>query len=116
MMDRRQRSSRRIVPPRLDDAQRQRLHELLTDPDTWVLRPSWERYLIRGDRAALIRTNELNTDHVVAALAWIRQQRHAIYRALEGGDIAPEGWIEQWPLVARLLELAPEATPPVATR
>lgn len=116
MTDTRQRSSRRIVPPRLDDAQRQRLRELFMDPDTWVLRPSWERYLIKGDRAALVRTNDLNTDHVVAALAWVRQQRHAIYRQLEGGAIAPDGWIESLPLTARLLELSPPDVPAITRR
>jgi 2-alkyl-3-oxoalkanoate reductase len=114
--DSRRRSSRRIIPQRLSVAQRERLRYLLADPDTWVLRPGWEAYLLRGDHAALERTDLLNTDHRVAALAWLRQQRHALYRALEGGDVAPDGWLESLPIVARLLELAPDGVRDVAER
>lgn len=116
MTQRRQRSSRRIVPNRLDDAQLQRLRHLLEDPDTWVLRPGWESYLLHGNRNALVRTDTLNDDHLVAAVAWLRQQRHALYRALEGGEVAPDGWLESLPQVARLLELSSAQLPPVATR
>ena len=98
-------SSRRAVPARLTDAQRERLRFLLNDPDTWVLRPAWERFLLQGDHATLVATDELSADHRTAALAWLRQQRHALHRALEGDAVAPDGWLEQLPLVARLLAL-----------
>ena len=96
-------SSRRRVPSRLDAAQQERLRFLLEDPDTWVLRPGWEPYLLTGDHARLIRTDELTRDHRVAAIEWLRQQRHALYRVLEGGDRAPAGWLESFPLYQRLL-------------
>lgn len=98
-------ASRRTVPTRLTEEQRDRLHFLLHDPDTWVLRPGWERFLLHGDHATLVRTDTLSSDHRAAALAWLRQQRHALHRALEGGEVAPDGWLESLPLVARLLEL-----------
>jgi hypothetical protein len=98
-------SSRRAVPARLTDEQRERLRFLLDDPDTWVLRLGWERFLLQGDHATLVATDELGPDHRTAALAWLRQQRHALHRALEGDPIAPDGWLEQLPLVARLLAL-----------
>lgn len=102
-------SSRRAVPERLTDAQRDRLRFLLDDPDTWVLRPGWERFLLHGDHASLVATDDLSADHRTAALAWLRQQRHALHRALEGGSIAPAGWLEGLPLVARLLALDEQA-------
>jgi hypothetical protein len=98
-------SSRRTVPARLTDEQRERLRFLLDDPDTWVLRPGWERFLLHGDHATLQATDDLSADHRTAALAWLRQQRHALYRALEGDPVAPDGWLESLPLVARLLSL-----------
>ena len=107
-------SSRRAVPAHLTDAQRDRLRFLLHDPDTWVLRPGWERFLLHGEYATLIATDSLSADHRIAALAWLRQQRHALHRALEGSETAPDGWLEQLPLVVRLLELmgppAPKTT------
>jgi hypothetical protein len=96
--------SRRAVPHRLTDEQRARLRSLLDDPDTWVLRPGWEPYLLRGDEGTLVPTDSLNNDHRVASIAWLRQQRHALHRALEGGDVAPEGWLEALPLYRRLVE------------
>lgn len=98
-------SSRRTVPTRLTSQQRERLCFLLDDPDTWVLRPGWERFLLQGDHATLVRTDSLSADHRTAALAWLRQQRHALYRAVTGELVAPEGWLEELPLVARLIEL-----------
>jgi hypothetical protein len=96
--------SRRVVPDRLDAAQRERLRGLLEDPDTWVLRPTWERYVLHGDDALLVRPEDLTRDHRIAALAWLRQQRHRLYHALEGGRIAPDGWLESLPLVQRFEE------------
>jgi hypothetical protein len=98
-------SSRRTVPLRLTDEQRDRLAFLLEDPDTWVLRPGWERFLLHGEHVRLVETDSLSADHRTAALAWLRQQRHALHRALTGEPIAPDGWLEGLPLVARLLEL-----------
>jgi hypothetical protein len=95
-----------MVPPRLSDEQRARLRWLLDDPDQWVLRTGWERFLLEGDRSALVTTDALTADQRVAALEWLRQQRHALYRALEADDdvraVAPAGWLEGFGLYARL--------------
>ncbi len=96
--------SRRSVPRNLTEPQRERLRELLDDPDTWVLRPSWLRFLLDGDEGSLVETDDLNADERSAALAWLKQQRHALYRALEGGERAPEGWLEALPLYRRLTQ------------
>lgn len=99
---------RRAVPARLDDEQRRRLRWLLDDPNSWVLRANWERYLATGENALIITTDKLTRDQRNAALAWLRQQRHALHRALEGGDRAPEGWLERFPMYQELIrELAP---------
>lgn len=94
--------SRRAVPLRLTDEQRGRLRSLLDDPDTWVLRPGWEPYLLRGDEGTLVDPESLSNDHRIASIAWLRQQRHALHRALEGGEVAPDGWLESLPLYRRL--------------
>jgi hypothetical protein len=92
----------RTVPQRLTDEQRRRLRWLLDDPELWVLRTGWHRFLLDDDRTALVSTDQLTADQRVAALAWLRQQRHSLYRALEGGPIAPDGWLEAFGLYQRL--------------
>ncbi|MCC5947441.1 MAG: hypothetical protein JJT89_03205 [Nitriliruptoraceae bacterium] len=99
--------SRRAVPRRLDEDQRARLEELLQDPDTWVLRGSWEAFLRDGEPGTLVRPTDLSPDQRAAALAWLRQQRHVLHRALHGTTPAPAGWLESLPLVRRLEELGP---------
>jgi hypothetical protein len=83
----------------MDEAQRERLRWLLQDPDRWVLRNSWERYLRTGDDALLVAADHLTQDQRIAAHAWLGQQRHALHRALEGGAVAPDGWLETLPMV-----------------
>jgi hypothetical protein len=102
--------SRRAVPRGLNTEQRERLQQLLDDPDTWVQRLSWEAFLTHGDPATLVDTAALTADQRAAALAWLRQQRHALHRELAGGPIAPDGWLEALPLVQRLEELGPMGT------
>jgi hypothetical protein len=92
----------RTVPWRLTDEQRDRLRWLLEDPDQWVLRTKWDRFVFEGDDTALVSTDALTADQRVAALAWLRQQRHALHHALEGGRIAPDGWLEGFGLYERL--------------
>jgi hypothetical protein len=92
----------RKVPRRLTDEQRERLRWLLEDPDRWVLRTGWDRFVVDGDRTALVLTDSLTADQRVAALSWLRQQRHQLHRALEGGELAPEGWLEGFGLYRRL--------------
>lgn len=100
--------ARRAVPDRLDEQQRARLRWLLEDPDSWALRPGWERFLLHGDPATLVRPETLTRDHRVAAIAWLRQQRHRLYHALEGERIAPDGWMESLGLYQRLVQLEQE--------
>jgi hypothetical protein len=88
----------------MDDEQRDRLRWLLHDPDRWVLRNSWERFLRTGEQQLVVTTDQLTQDHCIAAYAWLTQQRHALYRALEGGDRAPDGWLEELPMVQAFLE------------
>lgn len=104
--------SRRAVPASLTPEQQQRLRFLLDDPTTWVLRPGWEPFLLHGDHATLVPTDGLTVDQRIAGLAWLRQQRHALHRVLEGGEVAPDGWLEQFPLVQRLLEGVPASVMP----
>ncbi len=94
--------SRRAVPSRLTEVQRDRLRWLLEDPDHWVLRPDWDRYLLTGERRHLVRTDALTRGQRVAALAWLVQQQHALHAVLEGGMIAPDGWIDAFGLTQRL--------------
>jgi hypothetical protein len=102
--------SRRVVPRQLDEVQRERLRSLLHDPDTWVLRPGWERFLRDGDATLLVDPGTLTRDHRIAAMAWLRQQRHALHAALEDAPTAPPGWLEALPLYQRLRD----ATPPIS--
>jgi len=99
--------SRRAVPILLTGEQRERLRWLLEDPEMWVLRSDWEEFLRTGDRRTLVSTNDLTPDQKVAALSWLRQQRHPLYRALEGGWIAPDGWLDGFELYTRLSREAP---------
>lgn len=96
-------SSRRAVPPHLTDDQRDRLRWLLQDPEHWVLRTSWERFLRSGDRSLLVATEHLSQDQCVAAYAWLSQQRHQLHRALEGSEPAPDGWLDRLPMVRAFL-------------
>jgi hypothetical protein len=97
--------SRRTIPLELTDEQRGRLRELLEDPDTWVLRHAWDDYLLDGRAGTVVDPAALTRDHQVAAIAWLEQQRHRLFRAMEGGDRAPAGWLESLPLHRRLEEL-----------
>lgn len=99
--------SRRAVPRGMNADQRDRLQRLLDDPDTWVHRLSWQAFLTHGGPATLVDTAELTADQRAAALAWLRQQRHALHRELVGEPIAPDGWLEALPIVQRLESLGP---------
>jgi hypothetical protein len=88
----------------MNEEQRARLRALLEDPDTWVLRPGWEPYLLNGDCSALIHPNTLTRDQRIAAVAWLRQQRHALHLAVEGSQVAPDGWLEGFALYRYLTD------------
>ncbi|MFP4150096.1 MAG: hypothetical protein ACLFV0_11480 [Nitriliruptoraceae bacterium] len=98
------------MPLRLTAAQRDRLRDLLEDPDTWVLRHAWDDYLLDGRTGTVVDPATLTRDHLAASIAWLEQQRHPLYRALEGRDRAPDGWLEALPLYRRLEELLGHGT------
>lgn len=105
--------ARRAIPVAITDEQRERLRWLLTDPDTWALRPGWAPFLFHGDQGTLVDPDDLTRDQRIAAVAWLRQQRHALYRVLEAGDRAPDGWIESFPIYARLDPTRRLGRPPI---
>lgn len=94
--------ARRTVPSRPSPEQRKRLRRLI-EGSHWVRRGDWGPWL-QGDRPAHPwPIDELTPDQCVATASWLRQQRHALYRALEGGLQAPEGWLESTPLYRSLM-------------
>lgn len=88
------RGSRRSVPSRPSPEQRQRLQDLLDQEEHWVLRGDWELFLDTGSSKAYTPLSRLTREHRVAVTSWLRQQRHALHHAIEGGVPAPGGWIE----------------------
>lgn len=100
------RGYRRAVPPSMNEESSERLRWLLHDPEHWVLRTNWERYLRTGDQNLLVTTDQLTQDQRNAAAAWLGQQRHALHRALVGGDRAPEGWLEELPMMQAFMRRA----------
>lgn len=97
--------SRRAVPPWPTTQQRSALRRWLDNEGMWVLRPSWNQWLASGDDRLMCPVASLTRNQHAAALAWLRQQRHALYRAIEGGDRAPDGWLEERPLYRSLQRL-----------
>lgn len=93
--------SRRAIPANLKPSETERLRGLLHQGERWVLRPDWMAYLRSSHRDG-VDIASLPRGHRVAARAWLGQQRHNLYRALEGGEVAPDGWLESLPLYAAL--------------
>lgn len=96
-------ASRRAVPSHPTPTQVANLRALLDQDSSWVLRGDWDRYLRTGSRTRLRPVSTLTRDQRAAALAWLRQQRHNLHRAVEGGRQAPDGWLESLPLYRALL-------------
>lgn len=92
----------RAVPHRPSEEQRERLRELLQQSEAWALRPDWVPYIVHGDKRALRPIDKLTPDQRIGALAWLRQQRHRLHAVLEGGQLAPDGWLESLPLTQAL--------------
>lgn len=93
--------ARRSLPTSPSDDQRHRLTELLAG-DRWVLRGDWEPWL-EGDRdGAPCPLDDLTRDQRIAALWWLRQQRHDLHHVVVGGRRAPDGWLESTPLYRAL--------------
>lgn len=93
--------SRRAVPARPTEAQREALSEWLQN-DLWVLRPVWDRWLATGDDKWKTPLTSLTRNQHEAARAWLRQQRHALHEVVASGP-APDGWLEQLPLYRALV-------------
>ena len=89
---------RRTIPRDPSPALVEGLRALVGQRTGWVRRPSWTGYLGDGDVKHLQPIDDLSRDQLVAVHAWLRQQRHALYRALEDGTQAPDGWVESLPL------------------
>lgn len=93
--------SRRVIPANLRPDEVERLRWLLNQDERWVLRPDWLPYL-RSARKDGVDIASLPRGHRIAARAWLAQQRHPLYRAVEGGEAAPDGWLESLPLYEAL--------------
>lgn len=105
--------SRRSVPSVISEDQRLWLKALLEQSEWWVLRGDWENYMREGESFNSSISN-MTRDQCCAALAWLGQQRHALHRAVEGGRLAPDGWLEQQPLFVALQEAVDEHPPSTA--
>ena len=95
--------SRRAVPRHTTPRQAELLRDLLLQEKRWILRPSWHLYL--ADRIDLDdgrEVGELSRDQRIAAVSWLTQQQHRLYEVVEGGRVAPDGWLESLPLHAAL--------------
>ena len=91
--------SRRAVPDHATPRHAQLLSALLGQGKRWVLRPDWHLYL--ADRIDLedgCDIQDLSRDQRIAALSWLRQQQHRLHQVIDGGAVAPEGWLERQPL------------------
>ncbi len=101
----------RTIPPQPSEATRKLLKDLLEQDDGWHLRGGWNAWL-GGARYETTSISTLSRDQRIAACAWLRQQRHSLYRAVvdDAAAQAPEGWIEAQPLY-RALERRSNARP-----
>ncbi len=93
--------SRREIPRWPTPEQCERLRSFLHQGEHWVFRLDWQRYL-GGDDKVRRPIDALTSDNRAAAVAWLRQQQHALYRTLEGESQAPEGWLQSMELYRSL--------------
>ena len=87
-----------MIPLVISASQTAHLRELLNQDEVWVGRARWVRWLQDAQRSDTMAIEDMRHDDRIAACAWLRQQRHALYDAIEGGERAPEGWVEDLPL------------------
>lgn len=104
--------NRRAVPTFPTDAHVEHLRDWIGQGDYWVRRTEWATWLDTGVSRHFPVTS-LTQDQCVAALAWLRQQQHALHRAIEGGVLAPVGWIDKLPLHLAIESHAEVAAPPI---
>lgn len=101
-----------MIPLVISESQADHLRELLEQDDAWVGRARWLRWLQHGQSSDTMPIDEMCHDDRIAACAWLRQQRHALHDAVEGGQRAPEGWVEELPLYRGLRpDIDPHAVP-----
>lgn len=96
----------RTIPPKPSPEARARLTELLEQDHGWHLRGAWSAWL-GGEEFTMTPIADLTPDQRIAAMAWLRQQRHALHRVIEGvkgrsPHRAPDGWIEDQPIYRAL--------------
>lgn len=103
--------SRRAVPERPTEQQRANLRRWLDQGENWMMRPNWDSYLRDGVERGRRPLEQLTQEQRIAAQAWLSQQRHALYRVLEGGRTAPDGWLEGQVLYAALDRLIEQRRP-----
>ena len=94
--------SRRAVPHYATPTESDALRRFL-EGDRWILRPDWEDYL-DGKHVSTVRIDKLTRDQRTSARAWLRQQRHHLYAAIEGRAVAPDGWMTALPLYEALID------------
>lgn len=94
--------SRRAIPVQPTRQQAERMEALLRQDRDWVLRGDWESYLRTGAPWTLRPVDGLTRDQRIAALEWLRQQRHRLHQVVEGQERAPAGWLEDLPLYRAL--------------
>lgn len=90
--------TRRAVPTRPRPGQVEQLRRLLHQSEHWVRRPDWDDYLDERTPPVTCPISGFTAGQCVGALAWLRQQRHALHRVVEGSTPAPDGWLEGLPL------------------
>lgn len=94
---------RRVVPLLAGPTVVEHLATLLDQDRYWVSRSRWQHWLATGDEEHTVPIGSMTGDDRLAALAWLRQQRHVLHRTLVGACVrAPDGWIEDRPLYRAL--------------
>ena len=87
-----------MIPLVISQPETDHLRELLLQDEVWVGRARWLRWLQDGEDNDTMAIDDMRHDDRIAACAWLQQQRHALHDAVEGGERAPEGWVEELPL------------------
>lgn len=87
-----------MIPLVITDDETRHLRALLEQGEVWVGRARWVRWLREGQDRDTMPIIDMIHDDRIAACAWLRQQRHALFGTVKGGTRAPGGWVEELPL------------------
>lgn len=90
--------SRRVIPLVITETETTHLRQLLEQDQVWIGRARWVRWLREGRPSDTMPIAAMLPDDRIAACAWLRQQRHALYDTVRGGERAPHGWVTALPL------------------